>query len=308
MGDFMKTCIIIVGPTASGKTALSIRLAQEFSTEIISADSRQCFQELNIGVAKPSKEELAVVPHHFIDTISIQDNFSAADYDSYAHAKINALFQQKDIVVLTGGTGLYIKAFEEGLDPIPATDEELRKEIIQNYESLGIDWLKNELLANDHVFAQSGEMQNPQRMMRALEVSKITGKSILSFYSNTKRTLDFNIIKIGIDWSRETLYQRINQRVDDMMNAGLLKEVKSLIPYKNLNALQTVGYKELFDHFDGNISLDSAIEQIKQHTRQYAKRQMTWFKKDPSIYWTKGKDTNSMLVDCMNIIREKLQD
>lgn len=302
----MKTCIIIVGPTASGKTALSIKIAQAFSTEIISADSRQCFQELNIAVAKPSKEELATVPHHFIDTISVKDNFSAANYEAYAHSKILSLFEEKEIVVLTGGTGLYIKAFVEGLDPIPASNEDLRMEIINNYETKGIAWLKKEIELNDPIFTQSGEMQNPQRMMRALEVVKLTGKSILTFFTQSKRVLDFNIISIGIEWPREILYNRINQRVDNMVTAGVVEEAKSLLPYRDLNALQTVGYKELFDYFDGNINLATAIEQIKQHTRQYAKRQMTWFKKNPSILWIEGNTIENMAKESFKIIQNEL--
>lgn len=280
-----KTVIIIAGPTAVGKTAVAIRLAKYFETEIISADSRQCFKELSIGVARPSEQELKEVPHHFIASHSVQEELTAATFEQFALQKINELFQVNDIVVMVGGTGLYIKAFCEGLDLIPEIDPAIRQEIVRSYEASGINWLQEQLEKKDPLFSQAGEMQNPQRMMRALEVVESTGQSILSFRKGEKVKRDFNIIKIGLELPKAELHSSIHMRVDNMMEAGLLEEVKRLVPFRNLNALQTVGYAEIFEYIDDNISLQKAMEQIKTHTRQYAKRQLTWFKKDKEFTW-----------------------
>lgn len=280
-----KTVIIIAGPTAVGKTAVAIRLAKYFETEIISADSRQCFKELSIGVARPSKQELKEVPHHFIASHSVQEELTAATFEQFALQKINELFQVNDIVVMVGGTGLYIKAFCEGLDLIPEIDPAIRQEIVRSYEASGINWLQEQLEKKDPLFSQAGEMQNPQRMMRALEVVESTGQSILSFRKGEKVKRDFNIIKIGLELPKAELHSSIHMRVDNMMEAGLLEEVKRLVHFRNLNALQTVGYAEIFEYIDDNISLQKAMEQIKTHTRQYAKRQLTWFKKDKEFTW-----------------------
>lgn len=280
-----KTCVVIVGPTAVGKTALAIQLAQQYGTSIISCDSRQCFRELTIGVAKPSAEELAAVHHYFINSHSIQDTVNAATFETYALDSIEAIFSAHDIAVMVGGTGLYVKAFCEGLDEVPPPDAAIREEIIRSYEQNGIPWLQQRIAQEDEIFFRSGEIKNPQRMMRALEVKRSTGKSILDFYSPAKKQRDFAIIKIGLELPRQVLTERINQRVDVMMNSGLPDEVRSLVPYQHLNALQTVGYKELFAYLEGNCSLEAAAESIKINTRQYAKRQMTWFKKDNSIHW-----------------------
>jgi tRNA dimethylallyltransferase len=280
-----KTVIIIAGPTAVGKTAFAVQLAKHFETEIISADSRQCFKELNIGVARPSLEELQQVPHHFIASHSISEEVNAATFEQYALKKTNELFKKHDVVVMVGGTGLYIKAFCEGLDTIPAIDPAIRENIIDSYEEKGLLWLQQQVQQKDPAFYASGEIQNPQRMMRALEVMESTGQSILSFRKNEKAVRAFNIIKVGLELPKEELHRNIHTRVDSMMETGLLEEVKQLAEYKNLNALQTVGYKELFDYPDGQLSLSEAIERIKINTRQYAKRQMTWFKKDAEIKW-----------------------
>lgn len=280
-----KTVIIIAGPTAVGKTAVAIRLAKYFETEIISADSRQCFKELSIGVARPSKQELKEVPHHFIASHSVQEELTAATFEQFALQKINELFLVNDIVVMVGGTGLYIKAFCEGLDLIPEIDPAIRQEIVRSYEASGINWLQEQLEKKDPLFSQAGEMQNPQRMMRALEVVESTGQSILSFRKGEKVKRDFNIIKIGLELPKAELHSSIHMRVDNMMEAGLLEEVKRLVHFRNLNALQTVGYAEIFEYIDDNISLQKAMEQIKTHTRQYAKRQLTWFKKDKEFTW-----------------------
>ena len=280
-----KTVIIVLGPTASGKTAAAIQLATRYKTEIISADSRQCFRELNIGVARPSTEELKSVPHHFIATHSIQEEVTAASFEQYALTKAAELFIKHDVVVMAGGTGLYIKAFCEGLDSIPAIPANIRDIITRSYEENGLSWLQEQVKEKDPVFYEKGEIQNPQRMMRALEVVEYTGQSILSFRKNKKTERAFAIVKVGIDLPKEELHRRIHYRVDQMMEHGLLQEVRDLKPYQHLNALQTVGYKEIFDYLDNKISLEKAIEDIKTNTRQYAKRQMSWFRKDPGILW-----------------------
>lgn len=280
-----KTVILIAGPTAVGKTAVAIQLAKHFNTEIISADSRQCFREITIGVAKPSTTELTEVKHHFINTHSIHETVTAASYEKYALEKVVELFQQHDVVVMVGGTGLYIKAFCEGMDEIPAVDETLRQELQQNYQQHGLEWLQQQLQQHDPLFAEKGELQNPQRMLRALEVVRSTGASILSFRKGERQQRNFNIIKIGLDLPREELYQRINHRVDVMMDEGLLQEAKDVYALRHLNALQTVGYRELFDFFEGNVSLEKATDKIKQNSRHYAKRQLTWFKRDETMQW-----------------------
>jgi len=280
-----KTVIIVLGPTASGKTAAAIELATRYKTEIISADSRQCFRELNIGVARPSTRELKSVPHHFIATHSIQEEVTAASFEQYALTKAAELFIKHDVVVMAGGTGLYIKAFCEGLDSIPAIPANIRDIITRSYEENGLSWLQEQVKEKDPVFYEKGEIQNPQRMMRALEVVEYTGQSILSFRKNKKTERAFAIVKVGIDLPKEELHRRIHYRVARMMEHGLLQEVRDLKPYQHLNALQTVGYKEIFDYLENKISLEKAIEDIKTNTRQYAKRQMTWFRKDPTILW-----------------------
>ena len=290
-----KTCIIIAGPTAVGKTSLAIRLAQHFSTEIISADSRQCYKELNIGVARPSAAELQLIPHHFINTISITDNFTASAYEKYALMRIEKIFETNDVAVMVGGTGLYIKSFIEGLDDIPEVDSAVKEQIITSYNQQGLEWLQREVEDKDPVYFKSGETQNPQRLMRALEVKISTGKSITSFQQKNRKERSFNILQFGLELPRPLLYNRINNRVDHMINLGLEEEVKILMPYKHLNALQTVGYRELFDYFDNHISRQKAIEMIKQNTRHYAKRQMTWFKKDAGFIWIDMNDEEKVL-------------
>ncbi|MEO5563904.1 MAG: tRNA (adenosine(37)-N6)-dimethylallyltransferase MiaA [Chitinophagaceae bacterium] len=280
-----KTVIIITGPTAAGKTAVAIDIASHFQTEIISADSRQCYKELNIGVARPSEEELQKIPHHFIASHSIHEEVTAITFEQYALAKTAELFAKHKVIVVVGGTGLYIKAFCEGLDAIPAIPRDIRDKVINSYDEKGLEWLQHEIQQKDPEFFKTGEIQNPQRMMRALEVMESTGQSILIFRKGEKSKRDFNIIKTGIEVSKEELHERISKRTDQMIKDGLPEEVKRLQPYRHLNALQTVGYKELFDHFDNKISLNKAIEDIKTNTRQYAKRQMTWFRKDAEIKW-----------------------
>ncbi|HEY5367785.1 MAG TPA: tRNA (adenosine(37)-N6)-dimethylallyltransferase MiaA [Hanamia sp.] len=274
-----KTCTIISGPTAVGKTSYGIELALKYNTQIISADSRQCYKELNIGVAKPSNEQLEQVPHYFINSHSIHDEIDVKVFEEYALKTVGKIFENNDTAIMVGGTGLYIKAFTEGLDDIPGVDENIRQEINDQYKIHGFEWLHDEIKKHDPGFSSNGEMQNPQRMLRALEVKLSTGKSILDFHSGKKEKRDFEIENILLELPRQEIYDNINHRVDHMMEAGLIEEAKGLFPFRHLNALQTVGYKELFDYFDGKISLEKAVEDIKKNTRHYAKRQMTWFRK-----------------------------
>ena len=255
---------------------MGIEVARHFSTSIISADSRQCYRELNIGVAKPSETELNLVKHYFINSHSMHDNINAADFEKYALNAVEEIFSKTDIALMVGGTGLYTRAFQQGLDDIPQVPENIRKQLNDQFEKYGIEWLANQLKTVDPDFYSSGEIHNPQRMLRALEVKVFTGKSIKSFQRKTKATRDFDCINISINLPRKELYLRINSRVDNMIEQGLIQEVAALIPYKNLNALQTVGYRELFDHFEQLITLEEAITKIKQNTRHYAKRQITW--------------------------------
>ena len=279
------TVYIIVGPTAVGKTSFAISLAQHLQTEIISADARQCYAELNIGVARPSLEELSQVPHHFIASHSVNKTVNAQVFENYALAKADELFKTHHSAVMVGGTGLYIKAFCEGLDLIPAIDPAIREDIIKQYEKLGLRWLQKEVSVKDPMYWAKGEQQNPQRLMRALEVMLGTGASIVSFQIKNKITRPFNIVKVGLELPREQLYERINQRVFTMVENGLESEVRNLLPQNHLNALQTVGYSEWAPYFEANLSKEKVIENIQQNTRHYAKRQMTWFKKDPEITW-----------------------
>ncbi|MEI8142304.1 MAG: tRNA (adenosine(37)-N6)-dimethylallyltransferase MiaA [Chitinophagia bacterium] len=282
------TVYIVVGPTAVGKTKHAIALAQKLQTEIISADARQCYQELNIGVARPSQEELAAVQHHFIASHSIQATINAGIFEQYALEKSAALLAKFGSVVMVGGTGLYIKAFVEGMDQIPAIHPSIRSQIQEDITVNGMDWLQAQVQAKDPAYwaqADEGEQQNTQRLSRALEVVTGTGQSILSFQQQSKKARPFKIQKIGLEMPREQLYDKINQRVMQMVEMGLEEEVNALRPHFHLNALQTVGYQEWLPYFEGQQSKGAVIQAIQQNTRHYAKRQMTWFKKDTEINW-----------------------
>ena len=274
-----KQCIIVAGPTAVGKTSAAIRLAKEHQTEIISADSRQCFKELNIGVARPSEDQLQDVVHHFIANHSITENITAASFEKEALEKLECIFQKSDYAIVCGGTGLYIKALAEGLNEIPQIPEEVRQYVIELHNIKGIEELRKTLLHADPDFEKQGDINNPNRMMRALEVIVHTGNPISFYQTGEKTTRNFDVSYQIMELPREELYSRINTRVDDMIAAGLEDEVRSLIKHQDRPALQTVGYKEFFDYFNGVHSKEFAIEKIKQHTRNYAKRQMTWFSK-----------------------------
>ena len=287
----MKYLITIFGPTAIGKTALSIALAQHFKCEIVSCDSRQFFKEMTIGTAVPNPEELQAAQHHFIQNKSIFDNYTVGDYEKEALQKIEELFQTNDFAILIGGSGLYVDAVLKGFDEFPEINPEIRSEVNSNYEKLGIAYLQEKLKVLDPEYFQKitsenpQTLQNPQRMMRFTEVCIGTGKPYSSFLNQKKNNRDFTPILIGLDADRQVIYSRINQRVDIMINEGLLEEAKKLHPNKELNALQTVGYRELFSYLDGEFSLPFAIEEIKKNTRRFSKRQLTWFKRNEATKW-----------------------
>lgn len=272
-----KNLIIIAGPTAVGKTALSIELAKHYNCPVISADSRQFYKEMRIGTAKPSVEEMQGVAHYFIDNISIHDTYNVGQYEREAIDCIGKLFKQHDTIILVGGSGLYINAVMNGVDEFEEIPAEIREQLIKDFEEKGLSFLQEELKSKDEVYYNQVDLNNPQRMMRALEVCMHTKKTYSSFRKKEKKERSFNTINLLINTEREVLYQRVNKRVDKMMEQGLLEEVKNLYPNKHLNALNTVGYKELFDFIDGKITLEEAVHLIKQNSRRYAKRQLTWF-------------------------------
>jgi tRNA dimethylallyltransferase len=280
-----KKLFVIVGPTAVGKTALSIQLAKAFDTEIVSADSRQFFKEMSIGTAKPNATEMGTIKHHFIDSHSISEEYNVGKFETEAIQVLNTLFETKNYAILVGGSGLYIDAICNGLDELPEASEEIRQQLKLLYEEKGIMALQEQLKELDLNYYNQVDLNNPQRLMRALEVCLSTGKTYSEQRAGKTKARNFTTIKIGLTTSREELYNRINKRVDEMMQQGLLDEVKSLLPYQNKNALQTVGYKELFDYLEKKITFEQAVALIKQHTRNFAKRQLTWFKRDEQIQW-----------------------
>jgi len=297
-----KTVVIIVGATASGKTNLSLQLAKHYKTAIISADSRQCYKELNIGVAKPSQQELNSIKHYFINSHSIQENVNAQVYENYALNAVEEIFKHNDIAIMVGGTGMYIKAFCEGLDEIPEIDLSVRNEIINSYIKNGLVWLQNKVEKEDLEFWSCAEQKNPQRLIRALEVKRSTGTSITQFRKNKTKKRSFNIIKIGMPLSKLQLHYNIDKRVDAMIDGGLVEEARILLPYQNLNALQTVGYKEIFEYLHEDLTLNKAVENIKSNTKKYAKRQLTWFKKDTSIKWIDKEFFNKISPDSFQFL------
>jgi tRNA dimethylallyltransferase len=294
-----KTLIVIVGPTAIGKTALAITIANTLNTEIISADSRQFFKEMEIGTAKPSPEELLAAPHHFVNSHSVTRLFSTGEFELEALERISELFAKKDQVVMVGGSGLYINAVLNGLDELPDTDLSIREALNEQFRVEGISAIQSQLALLDPEYYEAVDQSNPQRMIRGLEFHLSTGKKLSSFLSKSKKQRPFKVIKIGLNQDRAQLYERINQRVDVMMAKGLLKEVEHLAPFKGNNALKTVGYAELFDYLDGNISLVEAVEKIKQNTRRFAKRQLTWFRRDQEIKWFEPQQTDD-IIDYIN--------
>lgn len=299
----MKTLICIVGPTASGKTALGIELANYFNTEIISADSRQFFKEMEIGTAKPSVHELSQAIHHFVNNKSIAENYDAGQFELDALKVIEEIFKNKDIAILCGGSGLYIKAVCEGFDEMPIISEEIRSRLNEEFEKEGIAGLLEKLQNCDPEYFDKVDKNNPQRVIRALEVFESSGVPYSSFRTAKAKPRDFKVLKIGLEWPREELYDRINVRMDSMLENGLLDEVKSLIPFKHKNALQTVGYSEIFDFLDGKSDWAETVRLLKQNSRRYAKRQMTWFKRDTETQWFHPSQKDQIIA----FLEEKLQ-
>ena len=291
----MKTLIVIAGPTASGKTAFAIKMAKALNTVILSADSRQFYKEMSIGTAAPTEEELSQAKHYFVHHISIEDKYDVADYERDAIALLDELFKTHDAVIMTGGSGLFIDAVCYGIDAMPDVEPEIREKVQKLYDQGGMKALQNEVQRLDPEYFALVDQQNPRRLQRALEVCYQTGKTFTSFRSGNAVQRDFVIKKYALLWDRQQLIEHIDKRVDLMMKQGLLEEAKALYPKRHLNALNTVGYKELFAYFDGDCTLKEAAEQIKIHTRQYAKRQMTWLRKDNSYQWIMPEDFDNTL-------------
>ena len=303
MGNSKKTLITIVGPTAIGKTSLSILIASYFNTEIISCDSRQFYKEMTIGTAVPEKEELAVVPHHFIQNRSVFEDYNVGAYERDALNVLGTLFKKHNTVVMVGGSGLYVKAVLEGLDDFPKIDPSIRLELKHVLETEGIIPLQDQLKKLDVTTYNTIDIENPQRVIRALEMCIGSNLPYSSYTGKLKKKRKFNSIVIGLNGEREKIYERINRRVDLMVEKGLLDEAKKLYPNKELNALQTVGYKELFSFFEEKVTKDEAIQEIKKNTRRFAKRQLTWFNKDASIYWFDFEtDTDNILKKIEDVI------
>lgn len=290
------TLIVILGPTAIGKTALSIQLAKHFNTEIISSDSRQFYKEMKIGTAVPSPEELNAVKHHFIGNLSISDYYNVSKFEQDALQKLEEIFTSNKLAIIVGGSGLYIDAVCKGIDDIPNPDKKLRNEINEIFQTSGIEALQKKLKKLDPEYYSIVDLKNPKRLMRAIEVCLQTGKTYTSLRKNKSGNRDFNIIKIGLNCERKELFERINLRVDKMIEEDLLDEVKNLSKFKNHNSLNTVGYKEIFDFLDNKITFERAIENIKTNTRRYAKRQLTWFKRDESIKWFHHSEINKIIL------------
>jgi len=305
----MNYLITIIGPTAIGKTSMSIALAKHFGCDIISCDSRQFFKELRIGTAVPSEEELASVPHHFIQNKSIFENNTVGDFEKEVISKLDELFLKNNIQIMVGGSGLYMDAIIKGFDDFPDIDNSIREKINTDFKQLGIDYLQNKLKELDANYYQKimienpQTLQNPQRMKRFVEVCLGTGKPYSSFLKQNKNQRSFTPIIIGLEADREIIYDRINQRVDSMIKEGLVKEAEGFLSNKELNALQTVGYRELFDYFEGKITLDFAIKEIKKNTRRFSKRQLTWFKRTENIKWF---DFKSKKNDIVNYIKSQI--
>lgn len=299
--DFsQKTLIVIVGPTAVGKTGLALQLAEHFKTEIISADSRQIYKELTIGTAKPTQAELSQVQHHFIDSYSIHEDYDANRFGEEALALVHKLFERHDYLIVCGGSGLYIKALLDGFDDIPEVGDEVRDQLIEEFENKGLLWLQNKMREIDPEHFKTIDQKNPVRLMRALEVKLATGKSIASFRTASKKEHPFRVVKIGLELERVELYKRIDERMDNMIQQGLFEEATELSSYKDLNALQTVGYREIFDYLDKQYDKEEAVRLLKRNSRRYAKRQLTWFKRDEEIAWFKSTELDIIMKHIQN--------
>ena len=303
MNKQTKFLIIIVGPTAVGKTSLAIELAKHYQTEIISADSRQFYKETNIGTAKPSAIELAEIPHHFINSLAIEENYTAAQFEKDAIKCIEKIHQNKDIAIMAGGSGLFVRAVTDGFDELPAIDPEIRKKLNQDFEKNGIEFLQQQLKIVDPEYFNQVDLANPQRIIRSLEVYQATKTPYSTFRKGTTKDRNFTPIKIGLTLPREKLYARINSRVDEMISNGLVEEATNLFPFKHYNSLQTVGYTEIFNYLEGKTSLIEAVDKIKQNSRRLAKRQLTWFTKDSEINWFQHPD----LKEVVSLIEQKIK-
>nr|WP_319272775.1 tRNA (adenosine(37)-N6)-dimethylallyltransferase MiaA [uncultured Draconibacterium sp.] len=290
-----KTLVVITGPTGIGKTEVSIKVARHFNTEIVSADSRQIFKELNIGTAVPSKEELAAVPHHFIQSHSIEENYNASRYETEALELLDKLFKQKDVLLLVGGSMLYIDAICKGIDIMPDADQEIRASLKKQLEEEGLESLRLQLKTLDPEYYKKVDLKNPNRIIHALEISIQTGKPYSSFRSNTAKQRPFKIVKIALNCDRQVLHNRINLRVNKMMEAGLENEARGVYHKKHMNSLNTVGYQELFAYFDGDISREKAVELIKRNSRRYARKQITWFRRDETVKWFEPTESDRII-------------
>lgn len=289
------TLIVLLGPTGVGKTELSLSIAEAYHTSIVSADSRQLYADIKIGTAAPTAEQLARVPHYFVGTLDLHDYYSAAQYEMEVLKKLKELFRENDVVVLTGGSMMYIDAVCKGIDDIPTVDNETRQLMLERYEQEGLERLCAELKLLDPEYYQIVDLKNHKRVIHALEICYMTGKTFTSFRTQTQKERPFEILKIGLKREREELYERINRRVDIMMEEGLLEEARRVYPFRQLNSLNTVGYKELFNYLDGTWELPFAIEKIKQNSRIYSRKQMTWFKRDQHITWFHPEDTAEIM-------------
>ncbi len=295
MNKNSKRIIVIAGPTAVGKTALAVKMAKYFETAVISADSRQFYKEMNIGTAKPSFEEMADVPHYFIDSLSIEEDYNIGNFEKEALVVLDDLFQKKDTVIVSGGSGLYVKALCEGINEMPQIPSEIRENLNNIYKERGLQYLQERLMEVDPEYCKIVDLNNPQRLIRALELFETSGNNMTyyrSFTPNIQRP--FSIIKIGLERPRQELYERIDLRMDEMILQGLFQEVQKLLPYQHLNALQTVGYSEIFSYFNGDYDREEAIRLLKRNSRRYAKRQLTWFKKDIEFTWFHPENETSI--------------
>ncbi|MBV6644231.1 MAG: tRNA (adenosine(37)-N6)-dimethylallyltransferase MiaA [Cyclobacteriaceae bacterium] len=298
-----KHLICIVGPTAVGKTAMSVELAAYFGSEIISADSRQFYREMDIGTAKPSAEELARVSHHFINSLSIHDDYNAGQFEQDALTLLDSLFITNNTSVVVGGSGLYVKAICEGLDQTPKSEPSVRQDILRDLDTYGLERIAEDLKKMDPEYAKTADLHNPQRVVRAMEVIKVSGRPYSSFRKATpSQKRNFKPIKIGVNMERSMLYRRIDRRMDQMIKLGLFEEAQKLYPFRSLNALQTVGYSEIFDHLSGKYDREECIRLLKRNSKRYAKRQMTWFRKDPEISWI----TSGQLTEAIKIVENSL--
>ena len=294
--------VTIVGPTAVGKTAVAIAMAKYFNTEIINADSRQFYREMKIGTAIPSAGQLAAVRHHFIGNRSVQEYYNASMYEYEVLALLTELFDRYDVIIMAGGSGMYIDAVCNGIDDFPAVNALVRENLKSAFQQKGIDWLKSQLKESDPAYYSQVDLNNPKRLLKALEIITMTGRPYSSFLTRQKKERNFGIIQTGLNIERKQLYENINLRVENMIRKGLVEEAKALHPFRKLNALETVGYKEIFDHLEGKTTLEEAIDLIKRHTRQYARRQLTWFRKNKNVHWFSPDEQEAMIgyiTNCM---------